>query len=184
MKTAPLLIEIGCDQRLEFIPVVEEGRFLGVVPITAVFQAAAGLALTPDDSLLLCVGLVSTNPVPSLLSAVDTQSMSETATAVLTDPPGAMFAARRNLAISRDGRTAAINVTFMPMTDGEFVDRDIDGQIRRILEREAAPGQRYYVTGRPHIRSEAHHMLVRDILRLIPIAVAVVEPGAASRRGH
>lgn len=43
------LIDIGCEKRLEFIPVVEAGAFQGVVPITAVFQAAAGLALTPDD---------------------------------------------------------------------------------------------------------------------------------------
>jgi predicted RND superfamily exporter protein len=75
--------------------------------------------------------------------------------------------------VSRDGRTAAINVSFMPMTDGEFVDRDIDGLIWRILELEAGEDQRFYVTGRPHIRSEAHHMLVRDILQLIPLAIAV-----------
>jgi predicted RND superfamily exporter protein len=75
--------------------------------------------------------------------------------------------------VSPDGRTAAINVTFMPMTDGEFVDRDLDGQIRAIVAEETGPEGRFYVTGRPHIRSEAHHMLVRDILRLIPIAIGV-----------
>ena len=75
--------------------------------------------------------------------------------------------------ISPDGRTAAVNVTFMPMTDGEFVDRDLDGQIRAIVAEETGPEGRFYVTGRPHIRSEAHHMLVRDILRLIPISIGV-----------
>lgn len=43
------LIVIGCDQKLEFIPVVEDRRIVGVVPITSVFQAAASLALLPDD---------------------------------------------------------------------------------------------------------------------------------------
>jgi predicted RND superfamily exporter protein len=75
--------------------------------------------------------------------------------------------------VSPDGRTAAVNVTFMPMTDGEFVDRDLDGEIRALVSEEIGPEQRFYVTGRPHIRSEAHHMLVRDILRLIPIAISV-----------
>ena len=34
---------------MEYIPVVENGRPLGVVPITAVFTEAAALALRPDD---------------------------------------------------------------------------------------------------------------------------------------
>lgn len=75
--------------------------------------------------------------------------------------------------VSANARTAAINVTFMPMSDGEFVDRDLDGQIRSIVEHEISDEMRFYVTGRPHIRSEAHHLLVRDMLRLIPIAIAV-----------
>jgi CBS domain-containing protein len=43
------LIEAACKQRLAFVPVVEDGRALGLVPITAVFQAVAALALTPED---------------------------------------------------------------------------------------------------------------------------------------
>ncbi len=43
------LIEVGCEQRLDFIPVVEDDQLLGLVPITAVFQAVASLALTPED---------------------------------------------------------------------------------------------------------------------------------------
>ena len=44
-----LLIHHGCEHRMEYIPVVEEGHPLGVVPITAVLTAAAALALRPDD---------------------------------------------------------------------------------------------------------------------------------------
>ncbi|MBW2280736.1 MAG: MMPL family transporter [Deltaproteobacteria bacterium] len=75
--------------------------------------------------------------------------------------------------LSADGRTAALNVTFQTMTDGEFVDRDLDGRIRRILDDHASDARRFYTTGRPHIRSEAHHLMIRDMLVLIPIAVVV-----------
>src|SRR5262245_8343524 len=36
--------------------------------------------------------------------------------------------------VSRDGRTAAINVTFNAMSDDEFVKLDLDGRVRQILE--------------------------------------------------
>ncbi len=42
------LIDAGCEHRLAYIPVVEAGRLLGLVPISAVFQATAGVALTPE----------------------------------------------------------------------------------------------------------------------------------------
>ncbi|MHC4811853.1 MAG: CBS domain-containing protein [Planctomycetota bacterium] len=42
------LVELACDKRLEFIPVVDNGHVLGLVPVTQIFLAAAGLALTPE----------------------------------------------------------------------------------------------------------------------------------------
>jgi predicted RND superfamily exporter protein len=75
--------------------------------------------------------------------------------------------------VSHDGRTAAVNVTFETMTDREFVERDLDGRITSILAAEATDGRRFYVSGRPHIRSEAHHLMIHDLVLLIPIAVAV-----------
>ena len=38
-----------CDQRLEYLPVVEHEKLLGVVPVTAIFLATAKLALTQQD---------------------------------------------------------------------------------------------------------------------------------------
>ncbi|MBW2414679.1 MAG: RND family transporter [Deltaproteobacteria bacterium] len=76
----------------------------------------------------------------------------------------------RKTIISEDGRTAAINVSFRPMTDGEFLGRDLDGQIRRVLEDEVGGGNRFFVSGRPHIRAEAHSLMVRDLLRLVPLS--------------
>ncbi len=75
--------------------------------------------------------------------------------------------------VSADGRTAAINVTFETMTDRAFIERDLDGAIRRVLDLERGPERRFFVTGRPHIRAAAHHLMLRDLLRLIPLAVAV-----------
>jgi len=43
------LIELGCDKRMEFIPVIEDGRAIGLIPIASIFHATANLALTPED---------------------------------------------------------------------------------------------------------------------------------------
>jgi len=43
------LIERVCEMELEYLPVVEEGRAIGLVPATELFYAVARLALTPDD---------------------------------------------------------------------------------------------------------------------------------------
>lgn len=75
--------------------------------------------------------------------------------------------------VSRDGKTAAINVTFSEMSDDEFVKQDLDGRIARILEQATRPGVVFHVTGRPHVRAQAHELLVHDLARLVPIAVAV-----------
>ncbi len=77
----------------------------------------------------------------------------------------------RKTIISPDGRTAAINVTFRPMTDGEFLERDLDGSIQRILEEETLPGVRTFVSGRPHIRAAAHALMVQDLIRLVPLSM-------------
>jgi hypothetical protein len=75
--------------------------------------------------------------------------------------------------VSVDGHSAAINVAFEAMTDREFVERDLDGRILQILALESSPARRFFITGRPHIRAQAHHLMVSDLLRLIPVAIAV-----------
>jgi predicted RND superfamily exporter protein len=79
----------------------------------------------------------------------------------------------RKTLVAADGRTAAINVTFQPMTDGDFVQLDLDGRIEALLEEESAPGRRFYVAGRPHVRAQAYHLMVGDLATLVPVAVAV-----------
>lgn len=43
------MIRRGAAMRLDFLPVVDGGVPVGFAPVTAIFQAAAGMALTPDD---------------------------------------------------------------------------------------------------------------------------------------
>jgi len=75
--------------------------------------------------------------------------------------------------VSRDGRTAAINVSFRTMTDGEFVAAGLDDAVHEILAAETTPGRRFFVTGRQHVKARAADVMVHDVFRLIPLAVAV-----------
>lgn len=76
--------------------------------------------------------------------------------------------------VSRDGRVAAINVSFHKMTDREFIAGDFDGRIHRILSAEADAGRRTYVAGRPHVKSRVYRMMIDDLRRLVPGAFAVI----------
>jgi len=78
---------------------------------------------------------------------------------------------RRTL-VSEDGRTAALNVSFRKLTDREFIAADLDGRIRRILAEETRDGRRFHVAGRPHVKSQVYHLVLRDLALLMPLAVA------------
>jgi predicted RND superfamily exporter protein len=78
---------------------------------------------------------------------------------------------RRTL-VSEDGRTAALNVSFRKMTDREFIDAKLDGRIQRILNEESHDGLRFHVAGRPHVKSQVYHLVLRDLATLVPLAVA------------
>ncbi len=77
------------------------------------------------------------------------------------------------LIVSRDGGAAALNVSFHPISDREFVDDGLDARIREIAERESRPGRVFRFAGRPHVKSQTTEIMSRDLLRLIPLAVVV-----------
>jgi len=79
----------------------------------------------------------------------------------------------RKTLVSDDARAAAINITFQPMTDAAFVGLDLDGRIEALLREESGDERRFYVAGRPHVRSQGYHIMVGDMARLVPVAVAV-----------
>ncbi len=75
--------------------------------------------------------------------------------------------------VARDGRTAAVNVSFRSMTDGEFVAAALDDSIAAILAGESTPERRFFVTGRQHVKARAADIMLHDLVRLLPIAVLV-----------
>jgi len=79
--------------------------------------------------------------------------------------------------ISEDGRTAAINVTFRKMTDQQFIDARMDERIQAILDAETTAEIRFHLAGRSHIKVHIYRLMLRDMRRLIPIALGVVAAG-------
>ena len=77
------------------------------------------------------------------------------------------------LVVSKDGKTAAINLSFHDIGDREFVDRGLDEKIRAIALAEAAPDRVFHFAGRPHVKSRTALIMAEDLLRLIPLSVVV-----------
>ena len=75
--------------------------------------------------------------------------------------------------VATDGRGAAINVVFKPMTDAEYADRHIDAQIAAILAAESGPEQLVY-TSVSRVTQEAVRSMRHDLLRFTPLAVGAV----------
>lgn len=78
--------------------------------------------------------------------------------------------------VSPDARVAAINISLKPISDGELIERDIDGQIVALLEAETRgnPHRRFYVAGRPHLKTSVYHLMLNDLGRLIPASLAML----------
>ena len=60
------------------------------------------------------------------------------------------------------------------------VDRRLDSlpdpslaEVAALFGELGEPGQRFYIAGRPHVRSQAYHLMVGDMATLVPVAVAI-----------
>ena len=80
---------------------------------------------------------------------------------------------RRTL-VSEQGDVAAINVSFRKMSDAEFIASGLDARIVEALEEELPPDFEYSIAGRPHVKVHVYQGIVRDLLLLVPVAVAVM----------
>ncbi len=80
---------------------------------------------------------------------------------------------RRNL-VSDDGRVAALDVSLREMRDQDLIRGGLDGRIGAILAAETTPERRFYVSGRPHIKSRMYASMTRDLAVLIPTAIALL----------
>jgi len=87
---------------------------------------------------------------------------------VLSDPlhPGTV--------VSADGAVAALDVRFRDLDDAALIASGLDRRIGEILEAESAPGVRFHVAGRPHVKSRVYETMVRDLRLLIPLALAAM----------
>jgi predicted RND superfamily exporter protein len=71
--------------------------------------------------------------------------------------------------VSRDGRTTAIMIYLMEMTEREFLRRGIDRQIQDIASEEAGDAP-VWITGQAYVKAEMSRALLVDLLRTIPLA--------------
>ena len=78
--------------------------------------------------------------------------------------------------VSRDGRAAAVVVTFVDMSNREFLTRGLDARIAAIAEEERG-GDEVWITGGPHIADATARVLLRETVKfpfLISLALAGV----------
>lgn len=78
--------------------------------------------------------------------------------------------------ISADGRTAAIVVQFLDLSDREFIAKGLNTSVHRIAHEEAGDAD-VWITGGPHIRIAQAKYLEKNLVRISPmilIALAIV----------
>src|SRR5688572_6122042 len=75
--------------------------------------------------------------------------------------------------LAPDGKGAAINIFFEPLSDVEYDTLGIDGKIRAILDEAAGP-EEFFLTGTAHVKHQASHMMRRDLWRFSPLALLLV----------
>jgi predicted RND superfamily exporter protein len=77
------------------------------------------------------------------------------------------------LLVARDAHAAGIWVRFRPMSDDEFIARDLEGQVRATLA--AVPGpEETALTGLPTIKVQAARDMLRDLSLFVPLALLLV----------
>ncbi len=75
--------------------------------------------------------------------------------------------------VSEDGRTAAIVVQFLNLTDREFIAKGLDDAVRRIAHAEASDAQ-VWIAGGPHVRIAQARYLQQNLLRLAPLILVAL----------
>ncbi|MBW2230435.1 MAG: MMPL family transporter [Deltaproteobacteria bacterium] len=80
---------------------------------------------------------------------------------------------RRTL-VAPDARSTAVNLSFVEMTDADFLSSHLDAQLGSILAAELGSLFPYHVAGRPHVKVHIHQGILRDLGLLIPAAIVVM----------
>ena len=79
----------------------------------------------------------------------------------------------RKTFVSDDGRAAAVDIFFEEMDDDEFARRGIDQKIEAIVEAARGPEEIHY-TGLPHMKVYTANALWRDLVRFVPVTLAMI----------
>jgi len=79
----------------------------------------------------------------------------------------------RGAVVSADGRSTGVWVRFQPMTDEEFIARDLEASLRQVVA--ANPGdEAVAITGLPTIKVQAARHMIEDLALFVPLALLLV----------
>ena len=75
--------------------------------------------------------------------------------------------------VSADGRATSILVLFEPLSDREFIARDLEGQVRRLVDAEG-DGARFAITGMQTLKVNGARLMEEDLERFVPLSLLLV----------
>jgi predicted RND superfamily exporter protein len=75
--------------------------------------------------------------------------------------------------VAADGQASAIVVVFEPLTDAEFLTRDLEGQVRRAVD-AAGDGTRFAITGVQTLKVNGARLMEQDLFRFVPLSLLLV----------
>src|SRR5262245_5172684 len=75
--------------------------------------------------------------------------------------------------VAPDGSVTAILVLFEPLSDAEFLARDLEGQVRRIGATEG-DGDRFAITGVQTLKVNGARLMEDDLAKFVPLALGLV----------
>jgi predicted RND superfamily exporter protein len=75
--------------------------------------------------------------------------------------------------VAPDGSVTAVVVLFEPLSDADFLTRDLEGQVRRIVAAEG-DGDRFAITGVQTLKVNGARLMEEDLAKFVPLALGLV----------
>ncbi len=75
--------------------------------------------------------------------------------------------------VNPDASATSILILFEPLRDSEFIARDIEGQVRRLVDAEGG-GERFAITGVQSLKVNGARLMQEDLQRFVPLSLALV----------
>ncbi len=158
---------------------IECEEVFSVACLSAVERLSIGIAHLPGvRSISSLMDVTSFRWVPEkewieirpFMDAVPTSedALAERRARALIDP------VYRQVLVSTDARTAAVNVGFRKQGDAALIESGVDERVAALLASEARAGFVSHVAGRPHVKVNVYRGILHDLSRLIPLAIGVM----------